>query len=177
MSSILRKTVFSRVLFALGLLCMVGGVLVLFAAVQGFSRLSVIIPFLFLIAGAILAVCAIKLQKKSIYLFFANLFLLVGFFLFLLALKILPIPFSRAWPLLSIFAGVSMIPAGWRRFSRFHAAWVLPAAAFTGLGCVLLIFSLKLAPWSFKQFMLDWWPIVVVLAGFTLFFVSISHKK
>ena len=173
----LKKTAASRVVFALGLLCMVGGILSLFAAVQGFSRLSVVIPFLFLIAGVILAVCAIKLQKRSIYLFFACLFLLVGFFLFLLALKIVPIPFSRAWPLLSIFAGLSLIPSGWRRFTRFHAAWVLPTAVFIGLGCVLLVFSLKLAPWSFKQFILDWWPIVVVLAGFTLFFVSISHRK
>jgi hypothetical protein len=156
---------------------MVGGVLSLFAAIQGISRLSVILPILFLTAGAIFAICAIKLQKRSIYLFFASYFLLIGFFLVLLALKILPIPFSRSWPLLSIFAGLSLIPAGWHRFTRIHAVYLLPAIVFIGLGSTLLFFSLDIAPWSFKQFMLNWWPLLVALAGMVLVLASLVHKE
>jgi hypothetical protein len=177
MSVVLRNTFAARVIFTVGILFMVGGVLSLFAAIQGISRLSVIVPILFLAAGAVFAIYATKLRKRSLYLFFASFFLLIGFFLVLLALKILPIPFSRSWPLLSVFAGLSLIPAGWHRFTRIHAVYLLPAIAFVGLGCALLFFSLDIAPWSFKQFMLDWWPLLVALAGLILVLASLVHRE
>jgi hypothetical protein len=55
--------------------------------------------------------------------------------------------------------------------------YLLPAIAFIMLGCVLLFFSLDLAPWSFKQFMLDWWPLLVALAGFILVLGSLVPKE
>jgi hypothetical protein len=177
MPVILRNAFAARVIFTVGILLMVGGVLSLFAALQGISRLSVIVPILFLTAGAVSAIYAIKLQKRSLYLFFASYFFLVGFFLVLLALKILPIPFSRSWPLLSVFAGLSLVPAGWHRFARISTVYLLPAIAFIGLGCALLFFSLDIAPWSFKQFMLNWWPLLVALAGLILVLVSLVHRE
>jgi hypothetical protein len=177
MSLVVGKTVASRVIFSVGIFFMVGGVLALLAAIQGISRLSVIVPVLFLTAGAGFAIYAIKLRKRSLYLFFASYFLLVGFFLTLLALQVLPIPFSKSWPLLSVFAGLSLIPVGWHRFTRIHAVYLLPALSFVILGCTLLFFSLDIAPWSFKQFMLDWWPLLVALAGFLLFLGSLVHYK
>jgi hypothetical protein len=172
-----KKSVAARVVFAIGIFFLVGGVLSLLAAIQGISRLSVIGPIVFFTVGAIFAVCAIRLQKRSLYLFFASYFLLIGFFLLLLALHILPIPFDKSWPLLSVFAGISLIPAGWHRFTRIHAVYLLPAIVFTGLGCFLLFFSLDIAPWSFKQFMLDWWPLLVVLAGLVLVLASLVRKE
>jgi hypothetical protein len=177
MSVILRNSFAARVIFTAGILFIVGGVLSLFAAMQGISRLSVIVPILFLTVGAIFAIYGMKLQKRSLHLFFASYFFLIGFFLVLLALKILPIPFSRSWPLLSVFAGLSLIPAGWHRFTRIHAVYLLPAIAFVGLGCALLFFSLDIAPWSFKQFMLDWWPLLVALAGLILVLGSLVHRE
>jgi hypothetical protein len=177
MPVVLQKTFVSRVVFAIGIFFLVGGVLSLLAALHGISRLSVIVPILFLTTGAFFAICAIKLRKRALYLFFASYFLLVGFFLVLLVLKILPIPFSRSWPLLSVFAGLSLIPAGWHRFFRIHVVYLLPAIAFVVLGCVLLIFSLDIAPWSFKQFMLEWWPLLVALAGLILVLGSLVHRE
>jgi hypothetical protein len=177
MLGVVKRSVSARVIFSVGIVFMVGGVLALFAAIQGISRLSVIIPVFFLAAGAGFAIYAIKLRKRSLYLFFASYFLLIGFFLVLLALKVLPIPFSQSWPLLSVFAGLSLIPAGWHRFTRIHMAYLLPALAFIMLGCVLLFFSLDLAPWSFKQFMLDWWPLLVALAGLILVLGSLVPKN
>jgi hypothetical protein len=177
MGAVIKKSFAAQAIFTVGTLFMVGGVLVLLAAIQGISRLSVIVPVLFLTIGAVFAICAIKLRKRSLYLFFASYFLLTGFFLVLLALHILPIPFSKSWPLLSVFAGISLIPAGWHRYIRIRAVYLLPGIAFTGLGSVLLFFSMDIAPWSFRQFMLDWWPLLVVLAGFILVLASLAHKE
>jgi hypothetical protein len=177
MPVVLKKSFAARVIFTIGILFMVGGVLALFAALQGISRLSVIVPICFLTAGAVFAICAIKLKKRSLYLFFASYFFLVGFFLVLLALKVLPIPFSRSWPLLSVFAGLSLVPAGWHRFTRIRIVYLLPALVFIVLGCMLLFFSLRIAPWSFKHFMLNWWPLLVALAGLILVLVSLVHKE
>ncbi|MDR0638488.1 MAG: hypothetical protein LBG27_06255 [Spirochaetaceae bacterium] len=174
---VVKRSVAARVIFSVGIVFMVGGVLALFAAIQGISRLSVIVPVLFLAAGAGFAIYAIRLRKRSLYLFFASYFLLIGFFLVLLALKVLPIPFSQSWPLLSVFAGLSLVPAGWYHFTRIHAVYLLPAVLFIVLGCVLLFFSLDLAPWSFKQFMLNWWPLLIVLAGFMLVLGSLVPKN
>ncbi|MDR0784732.1 MAG: hypothetical protein LBE74_02455 [Treponema sp.] len=177
MPVVVKKSVAARVIFSVGIVFMVGGVLELFAAILGISRLSIIVPALFLAAGAGFAIYAIKLRNRSLYLFFASYLLLIGFFLVLLVLKVLPIPFSQSWPLLSVFAGLSLIPAGWHRFARIHAVYLFPSLAFIILGCVLLFFSLDLAPWSFKQFMLEWWPLLVALAGLILVLGSLVPKE
>jgi hypothetical protein len=176
MPVVVKKSVVAHVVFSVGIVFMAGGVLALFAAIRGISRLSIIVPALFLAAGAGFTIYAIKLRKRSLYLFFASYVLLIGFFLVLLALQVLPIPFSQSWPLLSVFAGLSLIPAGWHRFTRIHAVYLLPAILFIILGCVLLFFSLDLAPWSFRHFMLKWWPLLVVLAGFILVLGSLVHR-
>jgi hypothetical protein len=132
---------------------------------------------LFVIAGSVCAFLAIKLNKRPVYLFFAAFLLQVGFFLFLSALHILPVPFSKSWPLLSVFCGIALFPSGWRRFGTFRITYVVPSIAFVLLGSGLLIFSLDLVAFSFRQFMLNWWPLLLVLAGLVLVLVSLSAKS
>jgi hypothetical protein len=132
--------------------------------------------FFFVIIGSGFAFLAVKLNKRSIYLFFATFFMLVGFFLFLSALKIMPLVFMDWWPVLSVFAGLALIPAGWHRYGKVRPRYVVPSTVFIILGCVLLIFSLDVVSFSFKQFMLDWWPLLLVLAGLILVLISLSTK-
>jgi hypothetical protein len=134
----------------------------------------VLAAFLFIVIGSVFAVLAIKFNKRSLYLFFAAFFLLVGFFLFLSSLNIVPIVFREWWPLISVFAGLSLIPAGWHRYGAIKVRYVVPAIGFIVLGAALLIFSLHIVRFSFKQFMLNWWPLIIVLAGFTLVLISLS---
>lgn len=143
----------------------------------GISRISVLTSFLFVIIGSFCAFLAVRLNKRVIYLFFAAFLLQVGFFLFLSALGIFPVPFSKSWPLLSVFCGIALFPAGWRRFGTFRIAYVVPSIAFILLGSGLLIFSLDLVAFSFRQFMLNWWPLLIVLAGLVLVLVSLGAKS
>lgn len=140
------------------------------------SGMSVFGSFFFVIIGSGCAFLAVKLNKRSSYLFLATFFLLVGFFLFLSALKIMPLIVTKWWPVLSVFAGLALIPAGWHRYGMVRPRYVVPSTVFVILGCILLIFSLDIVSFSFKQFMLDWWPLLLVLAGLILVLISLGTK-
>jgi hypothetical protein len=102
--------------------------------------------------------------------------MLVGFFLFLAALKIIPVTFSESWPLISVFSGIALFPAGWHRYGALQSRYVVPSIAFVVLGSVLLVFSFNIVPFSFSQFIMNWWPLLVVLTGLTLVLISLGTK-
>ena len=102
---------------------------------------------------------------------------MAGVFLFLSALGIIPLPFSRAWPLLSVFSGLALLPVGWRRYGGFRPSYFVSSCAFVVLGCALLVFSLRMVPFSFKDFIQAWWPLLLVLGGLTLALISLGSKR
>jgi hypothetical protein len=140
-------------------------------------RLSVLGSFFVVMVGAVFAVLAIKLTRRSLYLFFAAFFIQMGLFLFLCAVKLISVPFSRLWPLLSVFAGLSLIPLGWRRYHALKISYIVSAGAFVFLGCMLLLFSLKMVPFSFSRFIINWWPLLIVLAGLVLILAALSSNN
>ena len=176
----------AKFVFVIGIILMILGITFLFVSLEGASRdlasrdgtsrIPVFLSFLLVIVGAFCAVLAIKLNKNSSYLFFASFFLMAGIFLFLMALGIIPLPFSKAWPLLSVFSGLALLPVGWRRCGGFRSRYIVSSCAFVFLGFVLLVFSLKIVPFSFASFMHSWWPLLFVLGGLTLILISVSAK-
>jgi hypothetical protein len=169
--------IIARVIFIIGLLLMFLGTAFLLGNLAGASRVSVLWAFFFVIIGVLFAFFAIKLNKRSTYLFFAAFFLMVGLFLFLSALRIIPIAFSQGWPLLSVFAGLALCPSGWRHYGSLRSRYLVPAILFVILGCILLIFSFDMVPFSFTQFILNWWPLLILLAGMLLILISLGTKN
>jgi hypothetical protein len=177
MRLIVTRRTAARIVFVIGLLLMFLGSAFLLGSLANTSRVSVLTAFFFIILGVFFAFVAIKLNKRSLYLFFATFFLLAGFFLFLSALKIFPIALAQSWPLISIFSGIALFPAGWHLYGTIKSRFVVPSAVFVGLGSVLLVFSLDMVPFSFAQFMLNWWPLLVALAGLMLVLISLGTKN
>ena len=172
----IRKFAANLVFYA-GLFLMILGISFLIGSLEGTSRISVFFAFLLVLAGAFCAGLAIRLNKSTTYLFFASFLMMAGIFIFLSALGIISLPFSRAWPLLSVFCGLALLPAGWRRYGTLRTRYVVSSCAFVVLGCVLLVFSLKMVPFSFTQFVLAWWPLLFVLGGLTLVLISLGGRK
>ncbi|QQO11206.1 hypothetical protein [Breznakiella homolactica] len=172
-----KRRIAAKFVFIIGLFLMLLGSAAILGTMSGTSRVSVFTAFIFVIIGAVCAVFAIKLNRRSLYLFFAAFFIQVGFFLFLIALGIIAIPFSELWPLISVFAGLALIPAGWHRYHRLRSRYVVPALAFVILGCVLMLFSLKMVPFSFSQFIINWWPLLIALAGLVLVLIALSTSN
>ena len=176
MMSTKKRKFAAGLVFTIGLFLMILGITFLLGSLENTSRASVFLAFLLLLAGSVFAFLAIKLNKRSYYLFFASFFMMSGIFLFLSALGIIPFPFSRGWPLLSIFSGLALLPVGWRRYGGFRSRYFVSSCAFVVLGCVLLVFSLKIVPFSFTSFIHAWWPMLLVLGGLTLALTSLSAK-
>jgi len=140
-------------------------------------RLQIFGAVLVIIIGACCAVLAIKMNKRSFYLFVAAFFILTGLFLFFKILGLITLTMIQSLPLFSVFAGLALLPAGWHRYNEFKAAYLVPSAAFIVLGGFLLLFSLKVTHFSFRQFMLEWWPLLMLMAGIMLILLSLSGKK
>lgn len=166
----------ARFILIIGFLLMILGSTFLIGAHIPISRLSMIVSFLLVFLGTGCAVLAAKLKWRSLYLFYAALFVQLGLFLFLYTIHIIPVKLSQTWPMLSIFAGIALFPAGWHRYGIFKVNYIVPSVAFIILGTTLMIFALDLVSFSLAQFVRNWWPLLLVLAGLILVLFSHSTK-
>jgi hypothetical protein len=171
------RRIIARFVFFSGLLLMVFGSAYLLETFPGTFRFSVVFAFLSVIIGVLCAILALKLNKRSLYLFFAAFFILLGIFLFFFTLKIIPMTFSQVWPFLSVFTGLALFPAGWHRYGKIKIGYVVSSLAFIALGCLLLIFSFDVVQFTFKKFILQWWPLILTLAGVILVLISLGTKS
>jgi hypothetical protein len=167
----------ARLLFIIGLCLACFGIAYLLGTMSGISQHAVFWSFLFVIIGVLCAALAMKQYNQTINIFFAAFFILIGLILFLTALKITPFTLSGGWPLLSVFAGLALLPAGWRHYHAFRANYMIPSAVFVILGSVLLVFSLKIVTFSFKEFIINWWPLLLVLTGILLVILSLGSGQ
>jgi len=178
MDSKYSRRVAGWAVFLIGFFLMLTGLAFLLGSVAGISRFSIFLAFSFLVVGSVFAIVAVKLHKQASYLFFASFFFMVGFFVFFSALRIIPRSFFfRAWPLISVFCGLALLPTGYRYYGGFRSKFVVPSCVFLILGLVLLVFSFRLVTFSFKQFVLEWWPLFVILVGIILVLGSLDVKN
>ena len=166
----------ARFVFIIGFLLMILGSSFFIGSLMQISRVSVFTSLLLVFLGISCAVFAARLNRRSLYLFCAVLFLQTGLFLFLHAIQIIPVKLSQTWPLLSVFAGIALFPAGWSNYKVLRINYIVPSAAFIILGITLMVFSLDLVAFSLAQFVRNWWPLLLVLAGLILVLVSLSAR-
>lgn len=141
------------------------------------SQKHLFLSLLFGVVGAGAAFLALSLNKRTVYLFFGAFFIMVGLFLFLAALNILQFSIKKIWPLGAVFSGLALVPVSWRKYGRLHTVFMVPAAFFVVLGGVLLIFSFRIVSFNFRRFVLDWWPLLLVLTGIVLILLALSNKR
>ena len=164
--------------FIIGSFLMIFGVILLIRHTVGVTRISIFPAFLFLIIGSIFAFVATRLSKRTSYIFIASFLLLVGFYVFFAALGIIPtLVLIQSWPLISFFSGLALIPTGWYYYGAFNSKYIVPACVFVILGAVLLVFSFDLVDFSFKQFILNWWPLFIILIGIIMVLVSLGSRN
>ncbi len=170
------RSVAGIVIFS-SLLLVLAGFAFFLGHLENISRLRTLLSLFVLFGGAGLTFFTLKFHKPVVYLFFASFLILASLFLFLSAVRIYPLPFSRSWPLIPVFAGLSLVTAGWQRYRTMKLTYVVPALAFIGLGVSLLLFSFDIVPVNFKDFMVTWWPLLVLLAGVLLLLLAFVVEK
>ena len=172
----IKRKYTARIAFLIGAFFMLLGIAFLLGSLENTSLVLVSLALLFLLIGTFCAILAIRLNKRTLYLFFASFFVMIGIFLFLMELNIISLRISQAWPLLSVFSGLALLPVSWRRHGGLRLHYFVSSCALVILGCVLLFFSLKIVPFSFTSFIHTWWPMLFLLGGLTLVLISISSK-
>jgi len=171
-----KRRSLARLSFIIGLILMFLGGGFLIGSPPEVSRAGVMLSFLVMAAGWGCAFVALRISRRPLYIFLSALFIQMGLLLFLNAIGAMPVRFSGAWPLVSVFAGVALLPAGWHRYGTVRPSYVVLASAFIVLGSVLLIFSLKVVDFSFSQFVLERWPFLVVTAGLVIVLAALSSR-
>ena len=178
MESVYARRIAAWAIFIIGFSLMLLGLIFLFGFLAGISHFSAFLAFLLVAVGSLFAIIAIMFNKQPSYLFFALFFFLVGLYSFLSVLGIIPrFIFFRAWPLISVFSGMALLTAGWYNYRNFRSKFVVPSCVFLFLGLTLLIFSFRLVTFSFQQFILNWWPLLIILVGIILLLRSLSGKN
>jgi len=181
MHPIFSRRTAARLFFIFGVVFMISSFFFLHGSKSEIPVFFIILSFFLIILGISCVILAIKIKKSSTYLFIAAYLLLVGLFVFLSSLNLIAVSFSQGWPLLSVFSGIALIPAGWYKYRNFRARYILrylvPALAFIVLGSILLVFSLDLVDFSFVQFVRDWWPVLILIWGLMLILVSLGTNR
>jgi hypothetical protein len=172
-----RKKKFARIIFCIGVvLSLLGGVFILlnFASL---SRRQIAGSFLLLIIGGLCVFFAIKLKRRPLYLFFAALFILVILFLLFRITGVIKLTLKQSWPILSVFSGLALLPAGRRRYGDIRRIYLVPSIAMVALGGFLMLFSLRITSFSFKQFALEWGPVIIVISGIMLLLLLLGGGR
>ncbi|MDR2194753.1 MAG: hypothetical protein LBP19_09895 [Treponema sp.] len=172
----LKRSLIARIVFFTGLIFVLIGFAFLLGSQAEVSQRYIFLALLFVLSGIGIAFFAITLNKRALYLFLASFSILLGIFLFLSALMLFPFPFKQAWPLIAVFSGLALIPAGWRKYRMLDIKFIVPSFTFIALGVFLLIFSFHIVPFKFTQFILNWWPLLVLLAGVLLILLALGTK-
>jgi hypothetical protein len=79
---------------------------------------------------------------------------------------------KQSWPMLAVFAGLALLPAGVRNYGAIRQIYLIPSISLVVLGGFLMLFSLQIINFSFKQFVLGWGPVIVVVSGLILILLS-----
>jgi hypothetical protein len=171
------RRIAARFVFIIGFLLMILGITLLIGSLMTISRVTMITSFLLIFLGTICAFFATKLNWRSLYLFFAALFVQTGLFLFLYAMHIIPAKLSQTWPMLSVFSGIALVISGWHRYGIPKINYIVTSVAFILLGITLMIFSFDLVSFSLAQFVRNWWRLLLVLAGLMLVLFAIGTRN
>ncbi|MDR2730381.1 MAG: hypothetical protein LBB81_05720 [Treponema sp.] len=177
MRFLLSNRTTARLFFITGIIFLFLGCIFLPDPQVKISSFFTIIYASFLVLGIVFMFLTIKIQQTSLYLFLAAFAIQTAVFLFLSGISIIPVTLSKAWPLISIFSGIALIPAAGFRFGKFHIKYMVASVFFIALGSILMVFSLDLVSFSFLIFVRDWWPLLIALSGLIFVLASLGHKN
>ncbi|MGI5172400.1 hypothetical protein H0R92_02180 [Treponema sp. OMZ 840] len=168
----------NNILLAAGLLFIFGGILLLVHLTSDIFLGMYILRFLlFSVSGGIALYLALTGTKPAFFIF-TGLFLSSCSLLFLITdARLLPYSLHEIWPLLVVLSGLFLFPAGYVRFRKLQAAYLVPGLTLTGLGFVFLCFSLDIIKISFADFARTWWPIIFIIFGLALVILFFYMQK
>jgi hypothetical protein len=164
------------ILLVLGVLLLLMGTVLLLVTTRKASIFELLWPSSIIACGAIYLRLIIKRSFRPRYLFVSTFLILCGCFFFIYNAALSEVGLKRLWPIFGAFIGISLIPAGFKTFSRISAAFFIPAIAFISLSSLFFLFSFQIIKITFREFIVVWWPLFFVLAGLVLVGLYIVNR-
>jgi hypothetical protein len=128
------------------------------------------------VAGVILSLLAFWKEARAFWSFLGYSLILSGFFLLIVGAAAPSVPLRRIWPFFMVFAGLSIIAAGYMKTHRVKASYLIPSACFVLLGTFFLLFSLGIVSLSLKEFILRLWPALLIAGGGVITALYIGNR-
>ena len=143
--------------------------------VNGMVRLW---PIVFAVVGAYLLYRVAFRKARASVLFMGLLLFLTGAFILLMN-TVVPdtLTLKELWPVFMGIVGASLIPYGARYRRTVRVTLVIPGVILIVLMGVFLLFSLGVVKQSFSEFVISWWPLILVFMGVTLITSGWVGKK
>lgn len=164
--------------FISGVVLTILGILLLFWTQNFINGLLRWWPLAITVVGAWLLFKAFFRQARPSTLFAGLLLFLTGTFILLLNTLLAEVVTLReVWPVFMGIVGASLIPYGARYRRTIRVSLVVPGIILLVLMGVFLLFSLSIVKQSFAEFVIGWWPLVLVFMGITLVASGWRGKK
>ncbi|MBN1797159.1 MAG: hypothetical protein JW822_01190 [Spirochaetales bacterium] len=170
---------FPQKLLVIGiLLFIVGGVLLLQSL--GIISFGDSWPLPFLVGGLVLLYLVYFKGLSAQYILPGMILTLGGLFFFLQNTPLIPVPLkslAKIWPAFMVITGFSLIPYAFKKRARTRTGIIISAIAMILLSILFFPFSLELTEIKFKDFVLRWWPIIIVIIGLGLILYNFFYYR
>jgi hypothetical protein len=157
-------------------LIIIGGLLLLWN-LGYLPFLGLLWPLPFMVVGIFLLYQVFVKKKGDWYIFPGMLFSLGGLFFLLLNTIMQRSGLIMIWPVFMSITGLSLIPYALKRRRRHRIDLLISSIFIVLLSLMFLPFSLKRTGITFFQFVLKWWPLLLIIAGSSLIISLIIRKK
>ncbi len=168
---------FANCVLAFGLLLILAGIFLLVGQSEHATRIFAVRPVLLLVLGAVFIFVSFAFTENG-YTIFGGLFaLLMGIVFLLIDTHIIPYSFKEMWPTIMIGFGLSLLPSVFYKFRRIRSVYLFPAIMMCVLGVVFLMFSMHVFPFTFRHFILKWWPLLIIFGGVVLICIFLLQQS
>lgn len=151
-------------------------IVTIFNSEKEHAKILDFLPVFLMIVG--LSVVLLTPSTKSSYQLFIGLgFIFIGGFSFLLMRSIIERTLLQLWPVIGIGNGVILFIAGFYKYRKISFGFVIPSIAMIVLSAWFLLFSLKIVSISFKEFVIVFGPLLLVMLCVLLFVVYIFKRN
>jgi hypothetical protein len=155
----------------------VAGAILLLWTLGVLTPLDRLWPLPVLVAGMIFLYLAYVRGRSDRYIIPGMIMTLGGLFFLLLLTVLEEKSLARYWPAFVLITGLSLIPYGYRRRAASRTAIIIPALFISALSLVFFPFSLGKTGITFREFVVAWWPLVLIVLGLALIVSYFSGRK
>jgi len=135
-------------------------------------------PLVFAIVGGLLLYKAFFRKSRPSAVFAGLLLFLTGLFILVLNNGVFePLTLKELWPVFMGIVGLSLIPYGARYRRTIRVTLVIPGVILIVLMGVFLLFSLGIVKQTLAEFVVSWWPLLLVFMGLTLVASAWAGRK